>query len=80
MGIVTRITCVVCGSKLVAFWGGFFCEGCGIHYNRFPSKKIREKLRKEKESILRMSPRAKKKFAKKLDKIQANLNHSKRMK
>jgi hypothetical protein len=76
--------CLICCGVIIPIHQfedlGYYCKDCGIYYKKLPSKKIREKLRKEKESILRMSPNAKKKFAKKLDKIQSNLNHNRRMK
>jgi hypothetical protein len=80
MAFKTSVVCIICGGHLFSFWNGFFCEGCGIHYHKLPSKRVVERLRKKDESILRMSPHAKKKFAKKMDEIQANLNHNVRMK
>jgi hypothetical protein len=72
--------CIVCGGIIRVVFNGYCCNGCGLHYDKLPSKIVREKLKKKDESILRMSSRGRERFVKKLDKIQANLNHNRRMK
>jgi len=70
----------VTGDNFLLVEDGYCCKDCGIHYDKLPNKKSIKRLRKKDESILRMNSRARKKFVKKLDKIQANLKHNVRMK
>ncbi len=76
----TFSVCIVCDGTIRVGFNGYYCKDCGIHYDKLPNEKAIERLRIKDESVLRMSSRAKKRFAKKMDKIQADLNHNRRMK
>jgi hypothetical protein len=72
--------CIICGGIIRVGFNGYYCKDCGIHYDKLPNEKAIERLRIKDESVLRMSLQTRKRFVKKMDKIQANLNHNRRMK
>lgn len=69
--------CVVCGGIISTGLSDCHCMDCGIYYFSLPKEKARVAIEKR---FLMMTPQKRRKILKKLDKIQANINHSIRMK